>query len=71
MGTAGNIRSWSLVQGNCRCGLRACQNAQRESWKRREAIAEALDFQFDEPARMVSVGRPLLLLACDPMRLAS
>ena len=71
MGTAGNIRSWSLVQGNCRCGMRACREAQREAWERREAIAEALDAQFDEPTRSASVARPLLLTAYEPERLAS
>ena len=64
MGTAGTIKSWSLVRDNpCRCGNRACAHALRLAQERREAIADALEGQFDEPARSASLSRPLLLQA--------
>lgn len=71
MGTAESTRNWSLVTGNCRCGLRACQRAQREAWARRLAILEAQEGTFEEPTRSARVARPLLLTAYEPERLAS
>ena len=60
MGTAGNIRGWSVVRDRvCVCGQPACEQVAAEIRARREAIIEAQEFVFADGARMTGLEKPL------------
>ena len=61
MGTARNIRGWSVVQDRaCICGRAACAEKLEEQRARREAIIAAQELVFDDPSRMTGLEYPIL-----------
>jgi hypothetical protein len=60
MGTAQKVKNWSWVRDRaCVCGRAACEQTQAEIRAKREAIVEAQELAFDDPARMTGLENPL------------